>query len=142
MSRLVALLMASPESNPRQTAVSETPAPAASELSRTKSVATRLTEAELAEVEAAALQAGKKVAEWLRDAALAAIRAPQEVPTDAVLLAEIIGIRSLMVNLFAQVSKGSLSTEDIQKMRTHADSIKDQKAAENLEQRRSKSTSK
>jgi hypothetical protein len=134
--------MASPDSNVQQTSTSETPAPSASELSRTKSVATRLTEAELAEVEAAASQAGKKVAEWLRDTVLAAIRAPREEPTDAVLLAEIIGIRSLMVNLFAQASKGPLTAEDIQKMRAHADLIKDQKAAENLSQRRSKSTGK
>ena len=134
--------MASPDSNLQQTLTSETPASPTSELSRTKSIATRLTEAELAEVEAAASQAGKKVAEWLRDTALSAVRVPQEVPTDAVLLAEIIGIRSLMVNLFAQASKGPLTTEDIQKMRTYADSIKDQKAAENLSQRRSKSTGK
>jgi hypothetical protein len=134
--------MASPDSNLQQTLTSQTPTSVASELSRIKSIATRLTEAELAEVEAAASQAGKKVAEWLRDTALAAVRAPQEVPTDAVLLAEIIAIRSLMVNLFAQASKGSLTTEDIQKMRTYADSIKDQKAAENLSQRRSKSIDK
>lgn len=47
-----------------------------------------------------------------------------------------------MVNLFAQASKGPLTTEDIQKMRLYADSIKDQKAAENLSQRRSKSIGK
>ena len=64
------------------------------------------------------------------------------MPTDVVLLAEIIGIRNLMVNLFAQASKGPLTREDIEKMRTYADSIKDQKAAENLSQRRSKSTGK
>ena len=132
--------MASPDSNLQQAPTSETPASTTSELSRSKSIATRLTEGELAEVEAAASQAGKKVAEWLRDTALAAIRAPREVPTDAVLLAEIIGIRSLMVNLFAQASKGPLTAEDIHKMRAYADSIKDQKAAENLSQRRSKST--
>jgi hypothetical protein len=134
--------MASPDSNLQQTLTSETQTSAVGELSRSKSIATRLTEGELAEVEAAASHAGKKVAEWLRDTALAAIRAPQEVPTDAVLLAEIIGIRSLMVNLFAQASKGPLTAEDIQQMRAHADSIKDQKAAENLSQRRSESTGK
>lgn len=134
--------MASPDSNRQQAPTSEAPASTTSELARTKSIATRLTEAELVEVEAAASQAGKKVAEWLRDTALSAVRVPQEVPTDAVLLAEIIGIRSLMVNLFAQASKGPLTTEDIQKMRTYADSTKDQKAVENLSQRRSKSTGK
>jgi hypothetical protein len=134
--------MASADSNAQQFPASELTTSPASELSRTKSIATRLTEAELAEVEAAASQVGKKVAEWLRDTALTAVRGPQEVATDAVLLAELIGIRSLMVNLFAQASKGPLTSEDIQKMRSYADSIKDQKAAENLSQRRVKSTGK
>jgi hypothetical protein len=39
----------------------------ANETSRARSIATRLTEAEFGEVEAAAANAGKKVAEWLRD---------------------------------------------------------------------------
>ena len=43
----------------------------ANESFRTKSIATRLTESEFAEVETAAANAGQKVAEWLRDAALA-----------------------------------------------------------------------
>ncbi|SDF23828.1 plasmid mobilization protein [Terriglobus roseus] len=134
--------MAPNASNPQQIPASETPSSSAGELSRTKSVATRLTEAELAEIEAAAFQAGKKVAEWLRDTALSAVRTPEEMPTDVVLLAEIIGIRNLMVNLFAQASNGPLTKEDIEKMRLYADSIKDQKAIENLAQRRLKSTSK
>jgi hypothetical protein len=134
--------MASPDSNLQQTLTSETPTSPASDLCRSKSIATRLTEAELAEVEAAASQAGKKVAEWLRDTALTAARGPKDVSTDAVLLAEIIGMRSLMVNLFAQASKGPLAAENIQKMQAHADSIMDQKAAENLAQRRAKNTSK
>jgi hypothetical protein len=119
---------------------SPTPSPlTASDVARTKSIATRLTESELAEVETAASVTGKKVAEWLREAALAAARAPKEERTDTVLLAEIMGMRNLMLNLFAQASKGPLSVEDMRKMSAYADSIKDQKALENLSQRRPKS---
>ena len=126
--------MASPDTKPQQTAASASVSPAPSDVSRVKSIATRLTEAELDEIEAAASKAGKKVSEWLRDTALASVRAPQEEQTDTVLLAEIMGMRDLMLNLFAQASKGPLSTEDMRKMSAYADSIKDQKAREFLSQ--------
>lgn len=115
------------------------PAPATNDAYRVKSIATRLTEAELGEIEAAATRAGKKVSEWLRDTALAHVRAPQEERTDADLLAEIMGMRFLMLNLFAKASQGPLSAEDLRKMSAHADSIKEQKAREFLAQKRSQS---
>ena len=103
---------------------------------RTKSIATRLTELEFAEVEVAAAKAGKKVSEWLRDVALGHVHATSEEPTDPVLLAEVMGMRSLMVNLFAKASEGPISGEDLRKMSLYADSIKEQKAREFLAQRR------
>jgi hypothetical protein len=87
-------------------------------------------------VEAAAVNAGKKVAEWLRDAALAHARAGQEEQTDPILLAEIMGMRTLMLNLFARASEGPLTTEDLRKMSAYSDSIKEQKAQEFMDQRR------
>jgi len=134
--------MASSDTKPQHVAEPALPDSTASEVSRTKSIATRLTEAELGEIEAAASKAGKKVSEWLRDTALASVRAPQEEPTDSVLLAEIIAMRNLMLNLFAQASKGPLSTEDMRKMSAYADSIKEQKAREFLSRKRSKATTK
>src|SRR5271163_2216253 len=118
------------------------PSQASNDTYRVKSIATRLTEAELSEVESAASKAGKKVSEWLRDTALANVRAPQEERTDLVLLAEIMGMRSLMLNLFAKASQGPLSAEDLRKMSADADSIKEQKACEFLAQKRSKSPDK
>jgi hypothetical protein len=129
--------MASRDTKPQQIAEPAPSNPTASEASRTKSIATRLTEAELVEIEAAASTAGKKVSEWLRDTALASVRSPEQERTDAVLLAEIIGMRDLMLNLFAQASKGPLSTEDMRKMSAYADSIKEQKAREFLSRKRS-----
>ena len=81
------------------------------------------------------MNAGKKVAEWLRDAALAHARAGQEEQTDPILLAEIMGMRSLMLNLFARASEGPLTTEDLRKMSAYSDSIKEQKAKEFMAQR-------
>jgi hypothetical protein len=93
-------------------------------------------------VESAAAKAGRKVSEWLRDAALTHARAVEEEPTDPILLAEIMGMRSLMLNLFAKASQGPISVEDLRKMSAHADSIKEQKAREFLVQRRLQSGTK
>jgi hypothetical protein len=119
-----------------ETIPSSSPTPPANDTSLARSIATRLTEAEFAEVEAAASNAGKRVAEWLREAALANARADQEEQTDLILLAEIMGMRALMLNLFAKASEGPLSTEDLRKMSAYSDSIKGQKAEEFMAQRR------
>jgi hypothetical protein len=134
--------MGSSDTKPHQVAEPASASPAASDASRVKSIATRLTEAELSEIEVAAAKAGKKVSEWLRDTALASVRAPQEEQADTVLLAEIVGMRDLMLNLFAQASKGPLSSEDMRRMSAYADSIKEQKARELLSLKRSRTTTK
>ena len=127
--------MASSDTKLQSTIPSAAPANPPNETYRAKSVATRLTEAEFAELESAAAKAGKKLAEWLRDAALIQARASQEL-TDPILLAEIMGMRSLMLNLFARASEGPISVDDLRKMSSHADSIKEQKAQEFLAQKR------
>jgi hypothetical protein len=112
--------------------------PVTTDNSRARSVATRLTEAEFSEVEAAASRAGKKLAEWLREAAIAHARSGQEEApdTDQILLAEIMGMRSLMLNLFARASEGPISIEDLRKMSAYSDSIKEQRARDFIAQKR------
>ena len=127
--------MASAHDKPHETTMPSSSPGSASETSRARSIATRLTETEFGEVEAAAANVGKKVAEWLREAALAHARAGQEEQTDPILLAEIMGMRSLMLNLFARASEGPLTTEDLRKMSAYSDSIKEQKAKEFMAQR-------
>jgi hypothetical protein len=104
-----------------------------SENFRARSIATRLTEAEFAEVDAAAGRAGKKTAEWLREAALTQARSSgQADKTDPILLAELMAIRTLILNLFSAASKGPLTDESLRKMLAYADSVKQQKADEFL----------
>lgn len=125
--------MAAPDGKMSVAAPSVAPAVQVSEGNRTKSIATRLTDAEFAEVEYAASSTGKKLAEWLREAALARARATgEEKTTDTVLLAELMALRSLIVNLFAVASKGPLSDETLRRIAAYADAIKDQKAEELL----------
>ena len=102
-----------------------------SENYRTNSIGTRLSEAELSEVEAAAVSAGKKVGEWLRDAALAQARSTP-ANTDPILLAELMAMRTLILNLFSAASKGPLTDESLRKILAYADSVKQQKADEFL----------
>jgi hypothetical protein len=83
----------------------------------------------------------RKVAEWLREAALAHARAGQE-ETDPILLAEIMGMRSLMLNLFARASEGPLTTDDLRKMSAYSNSIKEQRAQDYMTQRRPRNSPK
>ena len=63
--------MASPDAKSPSAVPLTSRVAAGGETYRTKSIAPRLTEAEFAEVESAAVKAGQKVSEWLRYAALA-----------------------------------------------------------------------
>src|ERR1700722_5155396 len=128
--------MASPNGKSQRMVPPSSATAPANETSRARSIATRLTEAEFGEVEAAAASAGKKVAEWLREAALLHTSAGREERIDLILLTETVAMRALMLNLFAKASQGPLSTEDMRKMSVYADSIKEQKAEELLAQRR------
>jgi hypothetical protein len=140
----VANRMASGNDKPRETATPSASTVSINETSRARSIATRLTDAEFGEVEAAAADAGKKVAEWLREAALAHARASAgaEEQTDPILLAEIMGMRSLMLNLFARASEGPLTTEDLRKMSAYSDSIKERRAQDYMAQRRRRNSPK
>jgi hypothetical protein len=133
--------MASSNDKPSETILSSSSSVSANETSRARSIATRLTDTEFGKVEAVAANAGKKVAEWLREAALAHARAGQE-ETDPILLAEIMGMRSLMLNLFARASEGPLTTDDLRKMSAYSDSIKEQRAQDYMAQRRRRDSSK
>lgn len=74
--------MSTTDSKPPSLILPAVPAARISEKYSTNSIGTRLSEAELSEVEAAAASAGKKVGEWLRDAALAQARAVPARNTD------------------------------------------------------------
>ena len=134
--------MSSPETRPPSLIPPAVPFTRAGESSRAKSISTRITETEYAEVESAASAEGKKVAEWLREAALAHARGRRVGETDPVLLAELMAVRNLLVNLFASASNGPLSEESIRKMTAYADSIKLQKAEEFLASRKDGKTRK
>jgi len=99
---------------------------------RTKTIATRLTPGELAEVEATAESAGQSLAEWLRETALHAARQRPADPIE-VLLAEVWALRYTVLNLFHSEAKATsegtqLQPDSIVKIRDQADTMKLQKA--------------
>uniref|UniRef100_A0A7V4XSJ9 Uncharacterized protein n=1 Tax=Acidobacterium capsulatum TaxID=33075 RepID=A0A7V4XSJ9_9BACT len=103
---------------------------------RTKTIATRLTQGEVAEVEWAAERAGKPLSEWLRDAALTAVR---EQPSDPIelLLAEIWATRYALLSLFhtgaqATLEGKPLSPESVVRIRDRADARKLEEASRML----------
>ena len=99
---------------------------------RAKTVSTRLTTAELAEVESAAERAGKPLSEWLRDAALTAAQQRTADPIE-LLLAEIWAVRHMLLSLFntgAQAVKEGkpMLTQSVDLIRDRADRRKREEA--------------
>jgi len=99
---------------------------------RTKTMATRLTPGELAEVEATAESAGQSLAEWLRETALHAARQRPADPIE-LLLAEVWALRYTLLNLFHSKAKAASEgtqflPDSIVKIRDQADAMKLQKA--------------
>jgi len=104
---------------------------------RTKTVATRLTPAELAEIEAAAEGAGQAVSEWLRETALRGARARPADPTELV-LAELWAVRYTLLNLFHAAAQAAaegqqLLPASILNIRDQSDARKRQQARKLLE---------
>ncbi len=99
---------------------------------RTKTVASRLTPAELSEIEAAAEGAGQVLSEWLREAALCAARNRPADPAELV-LAEVWAMRYALLNLFHAAAQAAsegrqLLPDSILKIRDQADARKLQQA--------------
>jgi uncharacterized protein (DUF1778 family) len=99
---------------------------------RAKTIATRLTAEELAEVEAAAEREGKTVAEWLRELAL---RSARQHPADPIelLLAEQMATRYTLLNLFHATAQANaegkqLMPDSVLRIRDQGDAQKLQKA--------------
>ncbi len=98
-----------------------------------KTIATRLPPAEVKAVEAAAAIAGQTCAEWMREAILLHLKRParkKKPAPDPTILAELMGLRSLVQNLIAAAS--DLPEETVHRIVKHADAIKEGKAEEIL----------
>jgi hypothetical protein len=99
---------------------------------RTKSVGTKVSEAEFALLEERARGAGLRLAEWVREALLSA---PVESGPDSgeVALGEILALRSLLLNLHFRSAKGEPVAEaEMRGLIERADGTKIERARERM----------
>lgn len=104
---------------------------------RTKSVGTKVSEAEFALLEERARGAGLRLAEWVREALLSAPAEPGAgfgPDSGEVALAEVLALRSLLLNLHFRAAKGEPVPEaEMRSLIERADSVKMQRARERME---------
>jgi mobilization protein NikA len=106
---------------------------------RTKSIGTKVTQAEYATLERAAQERGKTLSEWCREIILASVDGPasKDQPHLAgdgqAVMAEVVALRTILLNvLFKQANGESITAEQMQKLIERADADKVKKATERL----------
>jgi hypothetical protein len=111
---------------------------------RTKSIGTKVSEEEFAALEATARAADMTLSEWVRAVLLAAPGV--ELPGDEaalagrVALAELLALRTLLLNLFFRAAKGEAIPEpEMRALIERADGAKMQRARERMEAARKES---
>jgi hypothetical protein len=107
---------------------------------RTKSIGTKVSEDEYAQLERAAQKSAKTLGEWCREVMLAnANGQPAKLngtgPEVYAVMAEVVALRAILLNvLFKQANGERLTPEEMQRLIDRADSDKVQKARERLDQ--------
>ncbi len=95
---------------------------------RTKTIATKLTPDEFAELERRA--GSKTLSEWMREQLLKPA-APR--PLDLALLSEVIAVRTILLNVLYKIANEErISVETMQQLISRADAEKSQRAVEQL----------
>ena len=86
-------------------------------VSRTRSAGAKVTEEEYAQLEALAQTRGLTVGEWCRDVLLAQLKPPAASLPGETILAEVLGLRMIMINLLRALGdKETLTPEKVQKV--------------------------
>ena len=97
---------------------------------RTKSISTKVTDEEYAQMEA--LAGGQTISEWAREVLL---RAAKPNATEHTILSEVLALRTILLNALYKLTQGeALSAEEMQRLIDRADSDKLKKARERLDQ--------
>jgi hypothetical protein len=98
---------------------------------RRKSIGTKVSEEEYARLEA--LAGGRAMSEWTREVLLRELDGRQARPADETLLAEVLALRTILLNLHFTVAKGeAITAEGMQAIIDRADAGKERKASERL----------
>ncbi len=78
---------------------------------RTKSITSKVTEEEYARLEAMAAASGQSMSEWVREVLVGHQERSAAESHEEVLLAEVLGLRTILLNLLFKVAKGEPMTE-------------------------------
>jgi hypothetical protein len=98
---------------------------------RRKSIGTKVSEEEYARLEA--LAGGRALGEWMREVLLRELDGRRARPAEETLLAEIMALRTILLNLHFVVAKGeAITAEGMQAIIDRADAGKEQKAIARL----------
>jgi hypothetical protein len=100
---------------------------------RTRSVGTKVTEEEYSRFELLAYGEGLSISEWCRSVLLEESKGKRRSETDTGLLAEILALRTILLNLHFTVARGgTVSADEMQAIIDRADRDKTRKAMERL----------
>lgn len=95
---------------------------------RTKSISTKVSDEEYAQFEA--LAGGQTISEWTRDVLL---KAAKPNTSEQIMLAELIALRTILLNAFYKQAQGqALTADEMQRLIDRADQDKFRKAQERL----------
>jgi hypothetical protein len=103
---------------------------------RTKTLGTKVSEEEFAQLEAAASERGLTLSEWCREMLLASVNGQEEKSADSgradqALMAEMVALRAILLNVLFKLANGEKPTaEEMQRLIDRADSDKLKKARE------------
>jgi hypothetical protein len=107
---------------------------------RTKTLGTKVSEEEFAQLEAAASERSLTLSEWCRETLLANVNGQGEKSADSpktgqALMAELVALRAILLNVLFKLANGEkLTAEEMQRLIDRADSDKLKKARERLAQ--------
>jgi predicted DNA-binding protein len=96
---------------------------------RTKSIGTKVTEEEYARLDELAAAAGQTRAEWVRTILIEQLERRAAKVTEEAVLAELLGLRTILLNLLFTVAKGeTMTAEQMQAVIERADAGKLERA--------------
>jgi hypothetical protein len=100
---------------------------------RTKSIGTKVTEEEYARLDELAAAAGRSRAEWVRDILIGHLEQRAAKAQDETVLAELLGLRTILLNLLFTMAKGeAMTAEQMQTIIERADAGKIERARKML----------
>jgi hypothetical protein len=101
-------------------------------ISRTRSAGAKVTDDEYSQLQMLAQARSLTVGKWCREVLLAQCHEPPTTVPEQTILAEVLGVRMIVINLFRALGKGELSQETLEAVIRRADSEKLPTALERL----------